>query len=178
MQRESKEEVKDVKEMTKLVHELENVDLLVNRHVEQLEKEGIYSAATIDDLVTNNFLNSKIEDIDYLLEDLNVSINDGTVVDLTYKSEILEMIDKDYSNFIQSLISIETNITDKETLSQIYTNYMNTDNITLLSPEFYEAIAPRIEKKRESLLDKMDRIEGKNATNINVTSKDSPDLER
>lgn len=159
------------------VFELENIDLLVDRYKELLESEGLYSFSEINDFAENGFKNSKVDDIDYLLDDLNVSINDGTVVDLTYKSEILEMMDKDYSNFVQSLISIETNIIDKEVLGRIYNNYRDADNITLISPELYEDTQRHVEKKREGLLDKIERLESNNSSDTREQSKDDFDLE-
>lgn len=167
-----------VNKTMKYVFELENVDLLVERYKDYLDTTGLYNPSEINDFAENDLKNSKVDDVDYLLEDLSVSINDGAVVDLTYKSKILEMMEKDYSNFIQSLISIEIKIMDKDILSEIYDKYMNRDNITLISAELYEDTEPTMGKNRESLLDKMNRIEGNKSSGTKGHTKEDLDLER
>lgn len=67
--------------MKLFVSDLENVELLVTRHTDQLKEEDFLTEEEIESVVQNEFLNSKISDIDYLLDDLKVSIVDGEVVD-------------------------------------------------------------------------------------------------
>lgn len=157
------------------VFELENVDFLVDRYKEYLESTTDYSYSEILDFADNGFKNSKVSDVDYLFDDMQVDVIDGEAIDLTYKSQILEMMDEDYSKFVQSLISIETKIIDKEVLDRIYDEYRSTDNITLISEELYNDPEPRT-NKREGLLDKMNRIE-KDKESF-VKNKDEMDLER
>lgn len=51
--------------------------------------------------------------------------------------ENLEEISKEnYKDFIKALIGIEKSIEDENTLDKIYDEYMDNDNIALLSEEF------------------------------------------
>lgn len=54
---------------------------------------------------------------------------------------LLEKIsNENYKDYIKSIISIETNISDKEKLDKIYDRYMDNDNIFLLNDELNKII--------------------------------------
>ena len=55
-----------------------------------------------------------------------------------YRSQIKEMMSKDYSSFIQALVSIETGEANKETLQALYDLYMHNDDVTLINEFFHK----------------------------------------
>ncbi|WP_276797364.1 hypothetical protein [Fusobacterium gonidiaformans] len=52
------------------------------------------------------------------------------------KKEIEKMTDKSHAEFVKALISFEKNIDDEDILEKLYEEYMENDNMGLLSEEF------------------------------------------
>lgn len=52
---------------------------------------------------------------------------------VTFKQQIQEMMDTDYSSFIKALISIETGETNIDELQGLYDSYMENDDLILLN---------------------------------------------
>ncbi|CMY96319.1 OmpA domain-containing protein [Streptococcus pneumoniae] len=51
------------------------------------------------------------------------------------KQKISDMMESHYKEFIQALISIETGIENQQDLEDLYTYYMRTDSVSLLSSD-------------------------------------------
>lgn len=56
------------------------------------------------------------------------------------KSLLEKISNENYKDYIKSIISIETNISDEEKLDKIYDRYMDNDNIFLLNDELNKII--------------------------------------
>lgn len=56
---------------------------------------------------------------------------------MKYKSQILAMMQEDYPDFVQSLLSIELNSEKKDLLQSLYQNFMQNDGQSLLHESFY-----------------------------------------
>lgn len=73
------------------------------------------------------------------LQDIGqTSITEPSSVFMEMKQKISDMMESHYKEFIQALISIETGIEneqDLEDLEDLYTYYMRTDSISLLSSD-------------------------------------------
>lgn len=52
------------------------------------------------------------------------------------KNNLTFLIDNNYENFIKAMISIEKNIKNKEILDDLYSIYINNDDLNLLNDEF------------------------------------------
>ena len=55
-----------------------------------------------------------------------------------FKKQIQDMMDEDYRSFIHALVSIETDITNKDELLALYEIYMARDSVSLLNEFFYK----------------------------------------
>ena len=70
------------------------------------------------------------------LQDMGqTSIAEPSSVFMEMKQKILDMMESHYKEFIQALISIETGIENQQDLEDLYTYYMRTDSISLLSSD-------------------------------------------
>lgn len=79
-----------------------------------------------------NPLEKDLQDID------QTSITESSSVFMEMKQKISDMMESHYKEFIQALISIETGIEnqqDLEDLEDLYTYYMRTDAVSLLSSD-------------------------------------------
>ena len=61
------------------VSQLENIKLLTDRYRTLLIAEGSLSVREIEHVIQKDFLNSKVRDIDYLLNELQLTVHDKTV---------------------------------------------------------------------------------------------------
>ena len=52
------------------------------------------------------------------------------------REELNRIMSDNYGDFVKSLISLEKNIQDEETLNKIYDNYMETDYMNLINEQF------------------------------------------
>lgn len=52
------------------------------------------------------------------------------------KNNLTFLMDNNYENFIKAMISIEKNIKNKEILDDLYSIYINNDDLNLLNDEF------------------------------------------
>ena len=52
------------------------------------------------------------------------------------KKTIEQMANESHRNYVKALISFEKGINDEEILDKIYEDYMNHDNINLISDDF------------------------------------------
>ncbi len=55
-----------------------------------------------------------------------------------FKIQIQEMMDIDYRSFIEALVSIETEETNKDKLQALYDSYMENDDVTLVNEFFHK----------------------------------------
>lgn len=55
-----------------------------------------------------------------------------------FKQQIQEMMNTDYCSFVEALVNIETEETNKNVLESLYLIYMDRDDVTLLSNFFYK----------------------------------------
>lgn len=62
------------------------------------------------------------------------------------KSTIQKMSEDSYEDFIKALISFELRIDQKELLDRVYKDYMEEDDITLLSDDIYKLTQEQILK--------------------------------
>lgn len=66
------------------------------------------------------------------------------------KDNLTFLIDNNYENFIKALISIEKNIKNKEILDDLYSIYINNDDLYLLNDEF-DFFIEELEEKNKSI---------------------------
>lgn len=66
------------------------------------------------------------------------------------KNNLTFLIDNNYENFIKALISIEKNIKNKEILDDLYSIYINNDDLYLLNDEF-DFFIEELEEKNKSI---------------------------
>lgn len=66
------------------------------------------------------------------------------------KDNLTFLIDNNYENFIKALISIEKNIKNKEILDDLYSIYINNDDLNLLNDEF-DFFIEELEEKNKSI---------------------------
>ncbi|NLW43058.1 MAG: hypothetical protein GXY89_07995 [Tissierellia bacterium] len=52
-----------------------------------------------------------------------------------YKNKIEKMMKEDYENFFKALVSLERNINDEDVLDDMYYNYMDNDDVMLISED-------------------------------------------
>lgn len=52
------------------------------------------------------------------------------------KNTIEQMVNESHRKYVKALISFEKDIDDEEILDKIYEDYMNNDNINLITDEF------------------------------------------
>ena len=76
-----------------------------------------------------NPLEKDLQDID------QTSITEPSSVFMEMKQKISDMMESHYKEFIQALISIETGIENQQDLEDLYTYYMRTDAVSLLSSD-------------------------------------------
>ena len=70
------------------------------------------------------------------LEDLDQTcLTEPSSVFMEMKQKISDMMESHYKEFIQALISIETGIENQKDLEDLYTYYMRTDAVSLLSSD-------------------------------------------
>lgn len=70
------------------------------------------------------------------LQDINqTSLTEPSSVFMEMKQKISDMMESHYKEFIQALISIETGIENQQDLEDLYTYYMRTDAVSLLSSD-------------------------------------------
>ena len=70
------------------------------------------------------------------LQDIDqTSITEPSSVFMEMKQKISDMMESHYKEFIQALISIETGIENQQDLEDLYTYYMRTDAVSLLSSD-------------------------------------------
>ena len=62
------------------------------------------------------------------------------------KATIHNMADENYEDFIKALISFELRIDQKDLLDRVYKDYMEEDDITLLSDDIYKFTQEQILK--------------------------------
>ena len=99
--------------------------------------EGIYQRDSDRDGLTDaqelalgtNPLEKDFQDID------QISITEPSSVFMEMKQKISDMMESHYKEFIQALISIETGIENQQDLEDLYTYYMRTDAVSLLSSD-------------------------------------------
>lgn len=56
----------------------------------------------------------------------------------TMKEALSEMEKVDYQEFIKAFLSLELSISDRTILNQVYQDYMDEDDLSLISDESYE----------------------------------------
>ncbi len=66
------------------------------------------------------------------------------------KNNLTFLMDNNYENFIKALISIEKNIKNKEILDDLYSIYINNDDLYLLNDEF-DFFIEELEEKNKSI---------------------------
>lgn len=59
---------------------------------------------------------------------------------INYKKQIEQMMANNYADFIKAMISIEKSVDDSQTLENLYTIYMERDDMNLLNDGFEEYI--------------------------------------
>ena len=99
--------------------------------------EAIYQRDSDQDGLTDaqeltlgtNPLEKDFQDID------QISITEPSSVFMEMKQKISDMMESHYKEFIKALISIETGIENEQDLEDLYTYYMRTDSISLLSSD-------------------------------------------
>ena len=99
--------------------------------------EAIYQRDSDQDGLTDaqelalgtNPLEKDFQDID------QISITEPSSVFMEMKQKISDMMESHYKEFIQALISIETGIENQQDLEDLYTYYMRTDAVSLLSSD-------------------------------------------
>ena len=99
--------------------------------------EAIYQCDSDQDGLTDaqefalgtNPLEKDLQDID------QTSITEPSSVFMEMKQKISDMMESHYKEFIQALISIETGIENQQDLEDLYTYYMRTDAVSLLSSD-------------------------------------------
>lgn len=70
------------------------------------------------------------------LQNINqTSLTEPSSVFMEMKQKISDMMKSHYKEFIQALISIETGIENQQDLEDLYTYYMRTDTVSLLSSD-------------------------------------------
>lgn len=55
-----------------------------------------------------------------------------------FKKQIQDMMNTDYRLFVEALVSIETEETNKDELRAVYDSYMERDDVTLLNEFFHK----------------------------------------
>lgn len=55
-----------------------------------------------------------------------------------FKKQIQDMMNTDYRLFVEALVSIETEETNKDELRAVYDSYMEADDVILLNDFFYK----------------------------------------
>lgn len=55
-----------------------------------------------------------------------------------FKKQIQDMMNTDYRLFVEALVSIETEETNKDKLRAVYDSYMESDDVTLLNEFFHK----------------------------------------
>lgn len=80
--------------MANYVRELKNVEILAHRHENQLIEQEIYPKDWIKKHIQHTFYNSKVDDVEYLFDELNVTVVDDTVVNTRLTNADNSWLDK------------------------------------------------------------------------------------
>ena len=91
------------------------------------DRDGLTDAQEL--ALGTNPLEKDLEDLD------QTCLTEPSSVFMEMKQKISDMMESHYKEFIQALISIETGIENQQDLEDLYTYYMRTDAVSLLSSD-------------------------------------------
>lgn len=90
---------------------------------------------------------------------------------LAIKDSVQNLMDDKYEEFVKAMVSIELDINDEKILDEIYSSYMNNDNVYLIDKEFLE-LSNNIVKNSLELDTLIDEVEKGNKNLDNIVDKE------